>query len=82
MVVKAARLTFDAWVKDKGGLEREPPKWERVLADARKRGKADLWQQWIPAQRDEEYDEFGADASMMRAVAQVAAAILYPPNDD
>ena len=82
MVIKAAKLNFEAWVKEYGAFEREPPSWEKFLAEARKCGKASFWQQHIPAERDDDYSEFGEDAPMMRAVARVAASVLRPPDGD
>jgi len=82
MVVKAARLSFEAWVKEYGAFERDTPSWEKVLAEARKPRGADRWQQFVPADPDDDYSEFGDDASMMCAVARVAASVLRPPNAD
>ena len=79
MVIKAAKLSFDAWVRDNGAFEREAPSWERMVDSARKRGNASDLQNWIPSDPDDDYAEFGADAPLMRTVAAVAVAVLRPP---
>ncbi|MEO6248910.1 MAG: hypothetical protein ABIO85_10085 [Sphingomicrobium sp.] len=80
MVVKAAKLFFEHWARENCATERELPTWEKHLADARKRRGVDSWREWIPADPEEDYSEFGNDAPMMRAVALVAAAVLFPPR--
>ena len=80
MVVKAARIAFEGWVKVNGEAERGLPTWEKFLADARKRGNAGSWQQFVPSDPHDDYAEYGAHAPMMRAVAKVAATVLFPPR--
>lgn len=77
MVRKATRLNFDQWAKD----DCERVTWEDVLVSARKHGKQAYWTQWVPADVEDDYAEFGDDAPLMRAVAAVAHSILNPPKD-
>ena len=80
MVAKATRLSFEAWVEGEGASEKDPPSWEKLLAKARKPRLAGQWQQFVPADPDDDYTEFGTDARLMRAVARVAASVLRPPK--
>jgi hypothetical protein len=80
--VRSTRLNFEAWVKDNGAFEREPLTWDKVLAEGRKPRQAGSWQDWLPADRDDDYSEFGENAPMMRSVAQVVASVLRPPDAD
>jgi hypothetical protein len=82
MVIKAARLAFDDWMRVDGESEGDPRSWNGILTEARKRGKAHLWLEWVPTNPDCDYSEFNDDAPLMRAVARVAAAVLRPPKAD
>lgn len=81
MVVKAAKLTFAAWMKENGAFERDNLTWEKLLAGGTKSLPANRWQQFVPADPDDDYSEFGNDAPMMRRVANVAASVLRPPKE-
>ena len=76
IVRKAARLNFEAWARD----ESECLTWDDVLASARKRGKQAYWTQWVPADAENDYADFGDNAPLMRAVAAVVHSILNPPS--
>jgi hypothetical protein len=71
-VVRAARLMHAA-ANEHG----EYGDWEGLLKVLAK--KPHLWTQWLPDRPEESYSQFGADAPLMKAVAKVVHAILYPP---
>ena len=71
MIHRAARLEYERWAVD----EDEPPSWPQFLAK-----KPAHWAGFIPDQVHADYSEFGADAEVMRAVAQVMHAITNPPK--
>jgi hypothetical protein len=56
------------------------PPCTKILAAARKPGKAGLWCEWVPSDPNDDYSEFGDDAPLMCAVARIAAAVLRPPK--
>jgi hypothetical protein len=74
LIRRAAMLTVQACKDD------DRPEWNEMLREAQGRGKAYLWQEWLPSNPSATYDEFGADAELMRSVAQVVHAVLTPPQ--
>lgn len=76
MVVKAARLSFDAWRCE----EPDTPPWDDFLKRCRKRGERNLWMQFVPDDPSDDFAEFGDDAELMRKVAAVARAVKLPPE--
>ena len=78
MVRRAARLMYEHCAEQDSGYE----PWEQFVAKTRTRKFAGQWVQFIPADLDDDYSEFGDDAPLMRAVAAVASAVLKPPPTD
>lgn len=70
MIVRAARLQFDP-----GDPEIS---WDELMRRAQRSWI--LFGQLLPDDPDATYEEFGADAEMMRAVARVVNAVLVPPS--
>lgn len=78
MVRRATRLMYDYCSQQDSGYE----PWEQFLAKSRTRKGAGSWLQFVPADIDDDYVEFGEDADLMRSVAAVASAVLKPPLTD
>lgn len=78
MVVRAARLSYEA----SRAQSPDFPPWDEFLKRCRKPRQHDLWLQFVPADPEDDFLEFGEDAELMRKVAAVGRAVLEPPDSD
>ena len=75
MIRTATRIAYEHWAVD----EDDAIPWPAFLESCKK--NTDRWRGFIPQEPDADYSEYGSDAEMMRAVANVMHVIAKPPTE-